>query len=332
MAWNRPSRTGIPACRTGAGFRVIFDSAAKRKPRSTGAQPGAITRLSPAKYRPLERSPVHRRRAGAVARRRARSRRSGRSPARPSLNGRPAACRADGRARARPGQEAAARWCATAPAGARKLPASNGANACGAIRPGQRRGIRGRAGRALSEIDAEADHDPVAAALEQDAGQLPAEQQHVVRPFEHQRLAGDGNVDRFDQGEPGGERERLRRRVAGREARPACCRRNCRRATTHSRPCRPLPACCFERDQPVAFARRSVGNRGRRWSSRSARRCGCGSEERSRGAVGERAQRTDQEIADAATPISAASRIKRALHRLRARAHRRAPARPCTSP
>lgn len=65
------------------------------------------------------------------------------------------------------------------------------------------------------EINPETDHHPVRAALEQDSSELLPQEEHVVGPFEHDRLARHSEVDCFNQREASGERERLRLRIAG---------------------------------------------------------------------------------------------------------------------
>ena len=109
------------------------------------------------------------------------------------------------------------------------------------------------------EIDPEADDDPVAAALEQDARELLAGEHQIVGPFEHQRL-----------------RRAPRTSTASISARPAASDRVCGGRIVRPqpdqgaaeeialrrhpfRPCRPLPASCCQRDQPVAFDRVWIG-------------------------------------------------------------------------
>jgi hypothetical protein len=90
-------------------------------------------------------------------------------------------------------------------------------------------------------------------ALEQDSGELGAVEQQVIGPFEKQRQVGRGGLDRFDQGEAGGERKRLRRRVARRQL-------DDRAAEEIAAPADPLARLAAAaglldlRDQPVAFA------------------------------------------------------------------------------
>jgi hypothetical protein len=71
--------------------------------------------------------------------------------------------------------------------------------------------------RSFGEIDAEASDDPVAAALEQDARELGPPEEQVIGPFELERRAGSGGVERFDQGKSAGERKARRGRVVGLE-------------------------------------------------------------------------------------------------------------------
>lgn len=59
--------------------------------------------------------------------------------------------------------------------------------------------------RSFGEIDAEPGDDAVPAAFEQDARELGPAEEQVIGPFELQRRAGRGGVERFDQGQPAGE-------------------------------------------------------------------------------------------------------------------------------
>ena len=191
MAWIRASRSGIPACRTGvSGCRVDLRLGRERKsavaPRPL---PGAITRLSPAKYRPLERSPVHHHLAASRSAPSGSSRRSGRSPVHPSRMDGEWRARADGRAcQPRLGKNAAARSCATAPAGGRSCRRAM------ARTPAARSGPRSDAHCAFGQIGRAARLTPKPTTTRSPlrSSRIPAsfraEQQHVVGPFEHQRL------------------------------------------------------------------------------------------------------------------------------------------------
>ena len=82
---------------------------------------------------------------------------------------------------------AESRIAATAPAAARSSPRAAARRPAAEIAPpSDALGRSAQLGR-RREIDSEADDDPVAAALEQDPGELFAEQHHVVGPFQHQR-------------------------------------------------------------------------------------------------------------------------------------------------
>jgi hypothetical protein len=77
----------------------------------------------------------------------------------------------------------------------------------------ERRAFAARQRGGYGEIDSKTDDHPLAAPLEQDSCNLLAEEQQVIGPFEHERLARHCNVDRFDKGKARGERERLRLRI-----------------------------------------------------------------------------------------------------------------------
>jgi hypothetical protein len=68
------------------------------------------------------------------------------------------------------------------------------------------------------KVHAEADHDPVAAPLQQDSRDLLAKNYQVVRPFEDYRLRGCRRVDRFGKREAGSERQTVRRWIADAQA------------------------------------------------------------------------------------------------------------------
>lgn len=109
------------------------------------------------------------------------------------------------------------------------------------------------------EINPKADDHAVAAALQQDSGELFAQQKQVVGPFQHQRLARHGEVDRFDQRKTGRERQGLRLRIVGAEVDDRAsveiaARRN------PAAPLPSLPRLLLERDQPFALARRRIGD------------------------------------------------------------------------
>jgi len=113
--------------------------------------------------------------------------------------------------------------------------------------------------RRVREVDSEADHDPVAAALEQNAGEFPPKKEQVVGPLQHQRLPRNRKVDRFDEREPRDERQGLRLWVA----RPKLDKRAPVEIAGRRNPLTPLPPparLLFERDKPVAFASDGVGN------------------------------------------------------------------------
>ena len=84
-----------------------------------------------------------------------------------------------------------------------KLAASSGANASGKNGAAEGGGLPASQRGSTGEVDANADDDPVAAALEQDSGQLSAAEQDVVGPLEHQRLGRNRDIHRFDEGKPG---------------------------------------------------------------------------------------------------------------------------------
>ena len=87
---------------------------------------------------------------------------------------------------------------------------------------------------------------------------LPAKKQ-VVGPFEQQRLARDGDVDRFGEREAGRERERLRSRIGGAQLDDRAAIEIA--GDRHPGPALPTPArLLVERDQPVAFDRVRVGD------------------------------------------------------------------------
>src|SRR5688500_4287646 len=65
------------------------------------------------------------------------------------------------------------------------------------------------------QIEPEADHYAIPAALEKDASQLGGAEQQVIGPLEHERKVGNRDVHGLDQREARGERERRRRRIAG---------------------------------------------------------------------------------------------------------------------
>lgn len=112
--------------------------------------------------------------------------------------------------------------------------------------------------RRCGEIDPKADHDPVTLPLQQDSSDLRPIEKQVVGPFEQQRQVGRGRIERLDQGQPGRERQRLRRRIARGE-------RDERASEEVAALCDPLATLTtlsgglLERDQPVAFIRGSVG-------------------------------------------------------------------------
>jgi hypothetical protein len=110
----------------------------------------------------------------------------------------------------------------------------------------------------LGQVHSEPRRDPVAAALEQDAGELLALRHQVVGPFEHERLPGHGRVDGFDQRQTRRKRKALRRTIAGREIDDRAAVEIARRRYPGAAlppPARPL----FERDEPIAFMKAPVG-------------------------------------------------------------------------
>jgi hypothetical protein len=112
--------------------------------------------------------------------------------------------------------------------------------------------------RSSCEIDAKSHSNAVAAALEQDAGELFSEQHDVIGPFEHERLRGDCNVDGFDQRKPGGEGQARRGRVARAQLDQSASEKipfGRDPGAALSSPARFL----LERDQPVAFDQAFVG-------------------------------------------------------------------------
>ncbi len=67
--------------------------------------------------------------------------------------------------------------------------------------------------RGARKIDSETNSNSVATALHQDASKLLTAQDHVIRPFQHQRLAGHCDVYSFDKCQPSGKRQGLCGRV-----------------------------------------------------------------------------------------------------------------------
>lgn len=117
----------------------------------------------------------------------------------------------------------------------------------------------GQVGRRI-EVHAEADHNAVAAPFEQDPGKLLAVKKQVVRPFEHQRLPGDGDVDGFDQRQAGRQRQRLWLRVAWLELDDrASVEIAERRKPFASLP--PPARLLLERDKPVALTGCLIGDK-----------------------------------------------------------------------
>jgi hypothetical protein len=113
--------------------------------------------------------------------------------------------------------------------------------------------------RHRSQIDSEADDHPIAAPLEQNAGEFLAEKKKIVRPFEHHCLTGQRAVDRLDQRETRRERQGRRLRIAGAKL----DERASMEIPARRLPGPPLPALArflFERDQPLALACCKIGN------------------------------------------------------------------------
>ena len=186
------------------------------------------------------------------------------------------------------------RRCARRPAGGPGWRRASGANACGSIARSRlavaRPSICGRDG----EIDPEASDDAIPCPFEQDAGELGVTSMQVVGPFELEVAARRGGIDRFDQRQPGGERERRRAadRLAAARIRVDPAKlpsRDC-----HSRPCRPFPDDLPQRDQPVALNRVRIGEQVGIGRASLLDECGFGSKQRRGGLVGERADRADR--------------------------------------
>lgn len=76
------------------------------------------------------------------------------------------------------------------------------------------RGCPVRDTRGGGEVDTETDDDAVALPLEEDSSDFRAAGKQVVRPFQQQREARRGRVERLDEGQPRNEREGLGRGVA----------------------------------------------------------------------------------------------------------------------
>lgn len=109
------------------------------------------------------------------------------------------------------------------------------------------------------EIDPETDDDALAAPLEEDSCNLLSKKEQVVRPFEHQGLPGNGDVDGLDEGKPGCERQGLGLRIGGlqldKRASVEIAAPGDPRAALPTAP-RPL----FQCDEPIAFLGNRIGN------------------------------------------------------------------------
>lgn len=113
--------------------------------------------------------------------------------------------------------------------------------------------------RRSREVHAEADYDPVTAALEQDSSDFPTHQHRVVWPFEHERLRRHCGVDGLNERESGRERQALRGRVAGPQLDQGAAEKVARCGDPFA--ALPPPAgVLVERDEPVALVQRLIGN------------------------------------------------------------------------
>ena len=206
-------------------------------------------------------------------------------------------CRAGARAPATPARRRRDRPRATPRAAARSLPRARARRPAGVIAPSSAAVLRPSIGGAAARLTPK----PATTRSPERSSRMPASlASPSIRSLGHLRLkraVGRGDLDRLDQRQPGGERQRRRGRIAvaqldhGR-AEEIAVERFPRAAVA------PAPRVLAQRDQPVALDRQRVGEQVRCWSSRAARRCGCGSEQRSRGVVGHVAERADQQIAE----------------------------------
>ena len=103
-----------------------------------------------------------------------------------------------------------------------------------------------------SEIDAEAEDDPITVPFEQDSGELLAGEHQVIGPLEHHRPARHRDVERLDQREAGDERESRRGRIVGAKLDQGAAVEVARRGDPFAT-LPPLSRVLFQSDEPFAF-------------------------------------------------------------------------------
>jgi len=113
-----------------------------------------------------------------------------------------------------------------------------------------------RSGR---QIDPKPDRNSISRSFEEDAGELAAEEHHIVGPFQHQRPPGNGDIDCLYQCETGGERQARR----GRIVRAQLNERATVKIPWRGNPCpalTPSARLLLESDQPISLDAVRIGD------------------------------------------------------------------------